>query len=279
MTSAIADWDGVARVPEGHLGIAVIGEGLETSMVPELQAAALAEMNRPCLFQPIDAKVEDLAAGLQKLIEAGYRGVNVGSPFKPAAARLAQHFYVVKHSLGTANALMLTGGIFAMNTEVTAFKNLLEGLEPATAMVLGSGHAARSVAMALLDSGWKVRMWSQSALKARPIMTLLQRYGTIELASTADPAGCALIVNATLLGLRPGELPPLNLNHAQRGAIVYDLVVRRVNTELIRAANLRGLKTVDGRELVIEQAAQALEWWLGEPVPRTAMRDAAWKRA
>jgi shikimate 5-dehydrogenase len=132
--------------------------------------------------------------------------------------------------------------------------------------------------MALIDTGWKVRVWSRSALKARPMMTLLQRYGPIELAPTADPVGCSLIVNATLLGLRAGELPPINMNHAQRGSTVVDLVVRRVSTELIRAANLRGLKTVDGREIVVEQAAQALEWWTGAEIPREAMRAAAWKR-
>jgi shikimate dehydrogenase len=274
----MARWEDLEPVPAGHLGIAVIGEGPESAMVPELQAAALEAMKRPACFTTVTTKVEELAEGLQKLQSLGYKGVNVGTPFKPAAARLAQHFYVVKHSLGTANALMLEGGIFAQNTEVTAFTKTLEGVEPGSALVLGSGHAARSVCMALLDLGWKVKVWSRSALKARPMMTLLQRYGTIELASTADPASCNLVVNATPLGLRPGELPPINMNHARRGTIVYDLVVRRVSTELIRAANLRGLKTVDGREMLIEQAAHALEWWAGAEVPRGAMRVVAWKR-
>ncbi len=271
-------WGALTPVPEGHLGIAIIGEGPESAMVPDLQAAALEAMGRPACFRYVETKVEELSEGLRTLATLGFKGVNVGTPFKPAAARLAQHFYIVKHSLGTANALNLEGGIWAQNTEVTAFTKTLEGVEPGSALVLGSGHAARSVSMALLDSGWKVKIWSRSALKARPMMTLLQRYGAIELASTADPASCTLIVNATPMGLRPGELPPINLNHARRGTTVVDLVVRRVSTELIRAANLRGLATVDGRELVIEQAAQALEWWTGAPVPREAMRAAAWRR-
>lgn len=270
--------DELHQITEGHLGIAVLGEGQDAALIAELQAAALKEMNTPATVERVQTTAEDFSTTISELQKLGYRGVNIGSPFKPVAARLAAHFYVVKHSLGTANALLLEGGVFAQNTEVTSFMKVLEGQSTSTALVLGAGHSARSVVMALLESGWKVKIWSRSALKARPLILLLQRYGSIELVPSPDPVGAGLIVNATPLGLRPGEIPPLNWNHVQRGAVILDLVVRRVNTELIRAANLRGLKTVDGRELLIEQAAQALEWWTGKPVPREPMRTQAWKR-
>ena len=271
--------DELGQVPHGHLGIAVIGDGAEAALVAELQQVALQAMSLPAVVSKIDTKVETLQEDLQKLIDRGYRGVNVGNPYKASAARMAAHFYVVKHSLGAANALMLDGGVYAQNTEVTSFMKTLDGVPPGTALVLGAGHSARTVAMGLLQSGWKVRVWSRSALKARPLLILLQRHGSIELVPSPDPVGCNLVVNATPLGLRIGELPPLNWNHVPRGAIIYDLVVRRVNTELIRAANLRGLKTVDGREMVVEQAAQALEWWTGREAPRQVMRDEARKKS
>ena len=270
--------DELGTVPHGHLGIAVIGDGAEAALVAELQKVALEAMSLPAVVHKVDTKVETLQDDLHKLIHLGYRGVNVGNPYKASAARLAEHFYVVKHSLGAANALMLDSGVYAQNTEVTSFVKTLENVPAGTALVLGAGHSARTVAMGLLQMGWKVRVWSRSALKARPLLTLLQRHGTIELVPSPDPVGCNLIVNATPLGLRIGELPPLNWNHVPRGAIIYDLVVRRVNTELIRAANLRGLKTVDGREMVVEQAAQALEWWTGREAPRSIMREQARKK-
>jgi len=274
----MARFDELQAVPEGHLGIAILGEGNDAELIAEYQAAALKAMQMPAVVERIDSTAAEIPEGLERLKELGYRSVNVGHPFKPVAARLAAHFYMVKHSLGTANALMLNGGVFAQNTEVTAFMKTLEGIPPATALVLGAGHSARSVVMALLESGWKVRLWSRSALKAKPLILLLQRYGTIELVPSPDPVGAGLIVNATPLGLRPGEIPPLNWNHVQRGAVIIDLVVRRVNTELVRAASLRGLKTVGGKELLIEQAAQALEWWTGKPVPREAMRAQSVKK-
>lgn len=274
----MATWEELAPIPAGTLGIAVLGEGPDAAMLPDLESAALSEMGVNFEIVKVETDVDSLKNGLERLMALGFRGVNVGNPFKPSAARLAAHFYVVRHSLGTANALMLDGAVYAMNTEVTAFTKTLEGIPTGTALVMGAGQTGRAVSMALLEAGWKVKIWSRSATKARPTMTLLQRYGKIELLPGPDPVGCGLVVNATPLGLRPGELPPLNWNSVQRHTVVYDLVVRRINTELIRAATNRGLKTVDGRELLIEQAAQALEWWTGKPVPRGPMRVAAWQR-
>src|SRR5688572_11816410 len=125
--------DELEQVPHGHLGIAVIGDGAEVALVAELQKVGLQAMSLPAVV----SKVEDLKADLQKLLDMGYRGVNVGNPYKAGAARLAAHFYIVKHSLGAANALMLDGGVFAQNTEVTAFTKTLQDVPPGTALVLG----------------------------------------------------------------------------------------------------------------------------------------------
>jgi shikimate dehydrogenase len=270
--------DELTPVPEGFLGIAVIGHGTDAELIAELQNAALESMKLTGHIRRLEIAAQELGAGIEKLTALGFKGVNVGDPLKPNAARLAPHFYAVKHSLGSANALMLNGGVYAQNTEFPACMKTLEGIEPGTALVMGAGHSARAMGMALLESGWKVRVWSRSAMKARPLITLLQRYGKIELISSPDPVGVGLIVNATPLGMRIGEMPPINWNHVQKSAVVVDLIVRRVNTELIRGATLRGLRTIDGRELLIEQAAQALEWWTSKPVPRGAMRVQAWKR-
>lgn len=271
-------WEELEPVPKDTLGVAVLGEGTDAALMPELDAAALKAMAIEATIVRVATEVDEIKDGLARLRSLGYRGVHVGNPFKPVAARLAEHFYVVRHSLGTANALMLEGGIFAMNTEVTAFTKTIEQIPKGTALVMGAGQSGRAVSMALLEAGWRVKIWSRSATKARPTMTLLQRYGKIELLPGPDPVGCGLVVNATPLGMRPGELPPLNWSQVNRQTVVCDLVVRRVSSELIRAAGNRGLKTVDGRELLIEQAAQALEWWTGRPAPREPMRAVAYSR-
>jgi len=84
-----------------------------------------------------------------------------------------------------------------------------------------------------------------------------------------DREGCFdLIVNASPLGMA-GQ-PPLafDLSHAPPGSIVYDIVTHPVETPLLQAARAAGLRTVDGLEMLIGQAAAAFEKFFGRPPPR-----------
>ncbi|MEY3429344.1 MAG: hypothetical protein RI930_171, partial [Pseudomonadota bacterium] len=45
------------------------------------------------------------------------------------------------------------------------------------ALVLGTGHGARSVVLGLMDGGWKVKIWNRNAARARMLRALFARYG------------------------------------------------------------------------------------------------------
>jgi shikimate 5-dehydrogenase len=45
-------------------------------------------------------------------------------------------------------------------------------------------------------------------------------------------------------------------------------------TPFLRRAKEHGLKTMDGREMLVAQGARSLEWWLGVTAPRKAMLEA-----
>lgn len=269
------DWHELAPDHQGRLRIAVVGAGADTTLIPGVLTAALKEMGLPSQVVSLEAEPEEFDGCINRLRDCGFKGVSVGNPHKPMAAKLASEFFLVKHSLGVANALTLGSRITAQNTEVPAFQHLIADYDPSTALVMGSGRAARSVVMGLFEAGWRVRLWNRNALRSRPFLTLFQRYGKIEMATQADPTGCAMIVNATPLGAAAGEQPPVKWTHARPHSLAVDLVFRGVATEFLRAAMQRGFKTMDGRELVVEQAALALEWWTGKKAPREPMRGAA----
>lgn len=112
-------------------------------------------------------------------------------------------------------------------------------------------------------------------MRSRLLQTTLKAFGEVDVLPNANPTGCSLIINATTLGKRAGEKPPVDWTFIRRDTTVMDLVYRRVPTELLRDAQLRGLPTIDGRQLVVEKAALSLEWWLGQPVDRAPMNLAA----
>ena len=100
------------------------------------------------------------------------------------------------------------------------------------------------------------------------------RWGEVHVEPNADPAGCHLIVNATPMGKKAGEQPPVVWEHSARGTVALDLVYRRVATEFIREARRRGFKGIDGRELLAEQTAECMEWLIGREVPRQPLQRA-----
>lgn len=255
--------------------LAVVGDRLEDSLMPAVLKAGLASLDIAGEVRTVEVPEEEFEGCVAAMQEAGYLGAAVAPPHKVLAARLAQRFFTVRHAMGIASALKFEQGVWGQNNEVPAIQGLLAHLEPSTALVMGAGSGGRVVAAALLDAGWKVRVWNRNGMRSRLLQTTLKAFGEIELAPAANPTGCGLIINATNLGKRAGECPPIDWTFIRRGTTIMDLVYRRVPTELLREAALRGLPTIDGRRVVVEKAALSLEWWLGQSVDRGPMTDAA----
>ena len=65
-----------------------------------------------------------------------------------------------------------------------------------------------------------------------------------------------------------------SLPDGQWGIVVADVVYNPPGTWLIRQADQRGCKTIDGLTLYIEQTAQAFETWTAADADRQTMREA-----
>jgi len=85
--------------------------------------------------------------------------------------------------------------------------------------------------------------------------------------------GADLAVNATTVGMvDPGITIPVELLPEQ--ATVFDLVYVPAETPLLAAARQRGLRTANGSEMLIAQAAIAFERWTGVAGMAEVMRGA-----
>lgn len=267
------NWTQITASQTAGVRIAVIGEQAVAQPFADMFVAGMRAAGVHGTPVIIDVGVPEFEACVAHLQVAGFVGASIASgALKVDAARVAERFFVSDQSIGVANTLKFDGGIYGQNTEVAGVMEVVRHVPPATALVLGTGHAGRSVVAALLQLGWKVRLWNRNALRSRPLKAMMLRYGEVELAPSADPAGCRLVVNATPLGVKAGEHPPVEWRHAARGSTALDLVYRRVATEFLREASHQGLQAIDGRVLLAEQAGLSLEWMLGKPVGREPLR-------
>lgn len=251
---------------------AVVGDPIAHSLSPVMHHAAYRELGLPLSYRKVHVGPGELGAALDHLARLGYQGVNVTAPHKADAALWASTRDPEVEQAGSANTLRLSDR-HAWNTDVPAFLDTLcnWGLEPATALMVGAGGVAKPLVLALARGGWNVRVWNRTPERASALALSLPY--PVRVLADADPEGCALVVNATSASLH-GEVPPVRWGRAPRHAVAYDLAYSAEPTGFMSAACEHGLRAEDGREMLLEQAALALEHWLDIEAPREAMRTA-----
>ena len=156
------------------------------------------------------------------------------------------------------------------------------------AVILGNGGAARAVVAGCAQLGCaqihvvgrsaqNLAEFRQSWVNSPMPVPNLQVHTWDDLSMLISQAD--LLVNTTPVGMYPqGEKSPVAeraLDRLCAGAIVYDLIYNPSPTQFLKDAQLRGARTIDGLEMLVQQGAAALKIWLDkESVPTDVMRQA-----
>lgn len=264
-------WTEVRRDPDAGLRLGILGYPIEHSLSPIMHNAALKALGIHGSYEAFAVEADEFQSCVHHLQNCGFIGLNVTLPHKERAAKISSADHDFVKILGVANTLMLTYPIRARNTDIDGFYAPLKGLQPRKALVLGAGGAAKAVVYALFSHQWRVSLYNRTREKAKSLVEFFN--GNIEILEKPDPGNSNLIVNATPLGLH-GEMPEVLWEKVGENVCVYDLAYRNEPTELLKFAATKGLRTIDGREMLVEQGALSLEWWTGVRAPRDAMRKA-----
>jgi shikimate dehydrogenase len=247
----------------------VLGFPVGHSRSPAMMNAAFAELGLDWHYLHLPVPPELFAETVRALPGSGYRGANVTIPHKLAAHELADELSEAAVAIGAVNTLSFgaDGRIAGDNTDAGGLVDALGAERPASALVLGAGGAARAAVWALREAGAEVTVWNRTPERAR---RLADEFGV---AAVERPGSAELLVNATSIGLAQGDsLDTLPLVEA---ATVVDLVYRREPTELVRWAQGRGARVIDGLEILVRQGARSFERWTGRAAPIETMRSAA----
>jgi shikimate dehydrogenase len=258
--------------------LGVLGWPVAHSRSPAIHNAALAALGlADWRYQRLPVPPALFADATRALGQSRFVGANVTIPHKRAALALADRAGETARAIGAANTLSFApeGTIAAENTDapglIAALDRSPRGL---TALVLGAGGSARAAAWALREAGARdVSVWNRTPARAE---ALARELGV---RAVERPQPAELLVNCTSVGLagEPDQLSQLGLSPERLSAYqwVVDLVYRTGSTQLLRAAQEQGSRTVDGLEVLVCQGALSLELWTGRPAPRDVMRRAA----
>jgi shikimate dehydrogenase len=261
--------------------VGLIGAGIGPSLSPALHEREADHHGLRYLYRIID--IEDLgldagAAGelVRTARRLGYTGLNITHPCKQTVIEHLDELSPEAAELGAVNTVTFEGDrAVGRNTDWTGFaRSFARGLPGAPArriVQLGAGGAGAAVAHALLTLGAEcVAIVDEREDRAVSLVAeLTRRFGAerARVGSAGDLAGLLTaadgLVNATPVGMAAHPGMPVPAELLRPDLWVADVVYRPLETELLRAANKLGCRTLDGGGMVVFQAAHAFRFFTG----------------
>jgi 3-dehydroquinate dehydratase/shikimate dehydrogenase len=254
----------------------VAGGSVLHSVSPAMHNAAFRAARLDAVYLPLPATSAADFAAFGRAI--GISGASVTIPLKVSLFDQVDEVYSVARRIGAINTIRAEGGRWiGGNTDASGFLEPLRdvALPGLRASVLGAGGAARAVIVALASSGCAVRLHARNRAQAEETAMLT----SVELGPwPPEPDSWDLLINCTPVGMYPRvDQTPIPAEHLT-GGYVYDLVYNPSVTRLLRDAATRGLVTIGGLEMLVAQAREQFQWWVGTRPQSGVMREAALKR-
>jgi shikimate dehydrogenase len=228
---------------------------------------------------------EKLGEAVRGARAMGWAGFNCSLPHKVA---------VIEHldGLGDSAAIMRAVNCavrrgeqyIGENTDGKGFLMSLEGVvdpQGKNIVLLGAGGAARALAVELALAGASSITVVNRGLERGAELTRLineQTPAKAEIVVWDKPYAirhdAEIVINVTSVGLYPDVDARLNIdiNSLTPGMVVADIVPSPPRTNLIKDAEARGCKIVDGLGMLVNQGVISIKYWSGIDVDPTVMR-------
>ena len=247
------------------------------SLSPAMHNAVLAALGLEGVYSRRRVDIQGMIEAASQMRTGELHGANITMPHKGVAAGLADHLSPDAARAGSVNtwAMEEDGVLTGHSTDVEGVRRVWEQAGLPTdcpVLVVGAGGAAAAALVALEGR----ELWC-SARRLEGIAALAEQVDvTFTGLSWGESLQGAVIVNATPLGMRGGELPGTLL---ERASGLFDMAYRSdlSHTEAVGWMRRRGLPAADGLSMLAAQAEASFEMWTGYRPPAGVMEEAARK--
>ena len=245
----------------GHARLyAIIGDPIAHVRTPLVFNAFFEAHGIDAVCVPLHIHPQDLDAAVAGLRGfANLDGFIVTAPHKARLAALVDHLEgdgalvravntVRRAADGTLSGTMLDGHGFVAG--LTGAGHHVAGR---SAYVAGAGGAASAVAFALAGAGIsRLTVFNRTPERAKALLARVKAaYPQVETAlGTRDPRGHDLAVNATPLGLEPGDPFSFDVERLDRSTLVAEVLMKPETTALLTAAAGCGCAIHQGKHML-----------------------------
>ena len=265
-----------ADFPDGELRLfGLLGDPVSQVRAPFPATQLMRDAGANAALLPFHVPVEHLASIFASLCHIGnLDGLVITVPHKVAMAGLVEVLSPRAQLVGAINLArrepdgrwrgeIMDGVGFARGLTLSEF-------DPAgrEVLVIGAGGVGSAIAVELARAGAFVRIFDISAPRALALADRLRQAGfDAAMAERLEPAGAALIVNATPLGMRSDDPMPMDPALFDPSVLVAEVVMKPAMTRFLQAAAGRGCRTQLGEAVMLHQLPAMVDFLLSRGDP------------
>jgi shikimate dehydrogenase len=267
---------------------AVYGSPIAHSASPAMHNAAFKKFGLNWRYLAFEVEPKNLRVAIEGARAMNFTGLNLTVPHKLLAFEMVDELDKSAKMFGAVNTIKFekSGGktrAIGFNTDAGAIvlsirEDLKLKLRDARVLLLGAGGAGRTAALKLASENVaELFLINRTRNKAEEIAReIRKRFPSVNVSISYPESKVDLILNATSLGLKPGDPSPLDEKQfsLRQARAVYDMIYRPAQTRLLAAAKKAGGKTANGIGMLVHQGAKAFEIWTGKTAPLNVMRKA-----
>jgi shikimate dehydrogenase len=223
------------------------------------------------VVMPMGCRAEDYPAFLRAVFKlANICGALITMPHKVTTVGLLDEAAPAVQIAGACNAVRrdadgrLVGDMFDGEGFVRGVKRKGVRVEGARVLVVGAGGVGSAIAASFAAAGvaalglFDIHAEAADGLRSR----LRKHYATLDVRTgSSDPAGWDIVVNATPLGMEPGDPLPIDVQRIAPETFVGEVVMRSEMTAFLKAVQQRGCRFQIGSDMLFEMIPAYLEFF------------------
>ena len=251
--------------------IAHIGFPTHAFKAPMIYNPYFEQQGINALVVPMGCQAEDYPVFLRAIFKLStIRGALITMPHKVSTLSLVDEVLPAAAIAGACNAVrlgsqgQLQGDMFDGEGFVRGVLRKGFKLRGTRVLVAGAGGVGSAIAASLAAAGVAaISLFDVSAAAAEALAGRLRaHYPALQVATGSnDPAGHALVVNATPMGMNEGDPLPMDVSRIAPGTFVGEVVMRTEMTAFLNAARARGCPVQVGSDMLFEQIPAYLEYF------------------
>ena len=272
--------------------LGIIGYPLGHSISAAIQKAGFESLGLEGTYDVLETPPEDLIQRIKYLKTQGYNGFNVTIPLKVPVSLFLDDVDDYANIAGCVNTVKIgeDKSFYGYNTDIYGFKKAIPSgviLTDKKAAILGTGGAARAATVGLTEKGVKnIDFYTRNIINSKQTLDYMRakfpevEFGVYQIQNIRSLEDYSIIINATPIGMKgfmADEMPleKKDFDNIKPDTLIYDIVYNPIETVLLKEAKERGLRTIEGLDMLVFQAQRAIEIWTGKSPDANIMKIAA----